>query len=68
MAGAVSSAQMDCAKFNLTAKRGFQKMELSDKTENLCSHLQTLKLHHEHVKELFPDYFSSDHDFDDAAG
>ena len=42
--------------------------ELNDKTENLCSHLQTLKLHLEHVKALFPEYFSSDHDFDDAAG
>ena len=42
--------------------------ELNDKTENLCSHEQTLKLNLEHVKELFPEYFSSECDFDDAAG
>ena len=42
--------------------------ELNDKTENLCSYLHTLKLNLEHVKELFPEYFSSECDFDDAAG
>ena len=42
--------------------------ELNAKSENLCSHLQTLKLKLEHVKELFPEYFSSDNDFVDAEG
>ena len=42
--------------------------ELNDKTENLCNHLQTLKINLEHVKGLFPEYFSSECDFDDAAG
>ena len=42
--------------------------ELNAKSENLYSHLQTLKLNPEHVKEFFPEYFSSGNDFDDAAG
>ena len=49
-------------------KRISKHGELNDKTENLCSLLQTLKVNLEHVKELFPEYFSSEHDFDDAAG
>ena len=52
----------------LNSKKRIPKhCQLSDKTENLCSHLQTLRLHLEHVKELFPDYFS-DRDFEYAAG
>ena len=42
----------------LNSKKRIPKQgELSDKTENLCSHLQTLRLHLQHVKELFPDFF-----------
>ena len=53
----------------LNSKKRIPKhSELSDKTENLCSHLQTLRLHLQHVKELFPDYFSSDRDSEYAAG
>ena len=42
--------------------------ELSDKTDNLCTHLQSLKSNLVHVKELFPEYFSTEYDIDEAAG
>ena len=46
-------------QIQLNSKKRIPKHgELNAKSENLCSHLQTLKLNLEHVKELFQEYFS----------